>query len=293
MKTLSTYLLAALACFVSINSNVTHAQATDNLPVCSLAESDSDGDGYGWENEASCISPVVPTTQPQFTNPITGEPAVLTRAYWDASDFHTPLACNEVGPRNPTIDEVDYLVYHTPANPDTVGVRNLKLGEEFVADWSVINGVYSGPVDIGQWIEFYQVGDDVSLLLDDPTQRQGIISYIRDDPRHNYTLCYTIVPTVILQPTGTPQSTGQCLDLDGDGYGWDGTATCVLSDSAPIIDGNCDYSNASLYGGWGWDPIANQSCAPLDTNNNSQSASQCVDSDGDGWGWNGTTSCIP
>lgn len=51
---------------------------------------------------------------------------------------------------------------------------------------------------------------------------------------------------------GSPVLQPSCIDTDGDGWGWDGTASCVAS--AP--------------------PIA-----------------ECIDSDGDGWGWNGRKSC--
>ena len=52
----------------------------------------------------------------------------------------------------------------------------------------------------------------------------------------------------------------QCIDSDGDGWGWDGTASCRVTDSA---------TSTTLI----------------------PSGSVCVDSDGDGWGWDGTTSC--
>ena len=46
---------------------------------------------------------------------------------------------------------------------------------------------------------------------------------------------------------------------------------------------SCDYTDADLYNGWGWNSQTQQSCAPLTT--------ECIDSDGDGWGWDGTKSC--
>lgn len=49
---------------------------------------------------------------------------------------------------------------------------------------------------------------------------------------------------------------------------------------------DCDYSNASIHGGWGWDPIALESCPPPGAQ-----PGACLDSDGDGWGWDGVQSC--
>ena len=51
--------------------------------------------------------------------------------------------------------------------------------------------------------------------------------------------------------------------------------------------GGCDYSNASIHDGWGWNAITGDSCPPL-----SAERSACVDSDGDGWGWDGIDSCV-
>lgn len=53
--------------------------------------------------------------------------------------------------------------------------------------------------------------------------------------------------------------TGACVDTDGDGWGWNGVASCLVGSS---------------------------------DNSQSQSTNACIDSDGDGWGWNGTSSCL-
>ena len=69
--------------------------------------------------------------------------------------------------------------------------------------------------------------------------------------------------------------------------------------------GNCSYENASVNGGWGWDPVALLSCAPLDASGNpdasqpdSSTNQNCDYSDAaqyDGWGWDPETlsSCPP
>ena len=51
----------------------------------------------------------------------------------------------------------------------------------------------------------------------------------------------------------TPDS--NCIDFDGDGWGWDGTASCLVTDDG-ALGGAVDYS-----------------------------VFPCVDEDGDGWGW--------
>jgi len=91
----------------------------------------------------------------------------------------------------------------------------------------------------------------------------------------------------------TIPATAQCVDSDGDGYGWNGIDTCTVTPTTPIVNSSCDYSDADLYGGWGWNATEQQSCAPVEPNNLQPASAQCVDSDGDGYGWNGIATCDP
>jgi len=82
-------------------------------------------------------------------------------------------------------------------------------------------------------------------------------------------------------------------------WGWDPIAL----ESCPPVETNtsntgsdCDYSDALAYGGWGWNPVTQESCEPL--GNARQSSSSCDYSNAafqDGWGWNAVTqqSCVP
>lgn len=87
-----------------------------------------------------------------------------------------------------------------------------------------------------------------------------------------------------------------CIDTDGDGWGWNGTDSCrvIASSSSTTTTHRCDYTDADLYDGWGWNPIAGESCPPRDPSilegcDYTQSAFH------DGWGWNAATqqSCAP
>lgn len=40
-------------------------------------------------------------------------------------------------------------------------------------------------------------------------------------------------------------------------------ASVHLAGQSEVPAGNCDYSNAGVNDGWGWDPVAQQSCQPL------------------------------
>lgn len=64
--------------------------------------------------------------------------------------------------------------------------------------------------------------------------------------------------------TQTLPSAGECIDSDGDGFGWNGVSTCIPESST-----SSDNSAAT-----------------------DSTAGACVDSDGDGFGWNGVATCI-
>lgn len=95
----------------------------------------------------------------------------------------------------------------------------------------------------------------------------------------------------------------EVTDFDGDGKpdiafssGWDygritvksmfTTSTDESSGEAIEVDVNCNYDDADLHNGWGWNSLTSTSCAPIQE-------SACVDTDGDGWGWNGVSTCLP
>ena len=68
----------------------------------------------------------------------------------------------------------------------------------------------------------------------------------------------------------------RCIDTDGDGWGWNGDASCRIEPSVlTCVDNDGD--------GWGWNGSASCRLEPVSSN--------CIDTDGDGWGWNGSSSC--
>ena len=61
---------------------------------------------------------------------------------------------------------------------------------------------------------------------------------------------------------------------------------------------NCNYDDADQFDGWGWDPVAGQSCAPLvveDEPTTDQDCDYSSASVNEGFGWNPITgmSCSP
>ena len=85
---------------------------------------------------------------------------------------------------------------------------------------------------------------------------------------------------VCLVSLSTQAFAQQCVDIDGDGWGWDGSSSCrvglIALHECRDEDGDGD--------GWGWNGV--QSCI---IHPNCLSAAS--DSDGDGWGWENNASC--
>ena len=91
-----------------------------------------------------------------------------------------------------------------------------------------------------------------------------------------------------------PAMSSQCVDSDGDGWGWDGFNTCLIGeDAANTIDvSECIDTDGD---GWSWDGV--NSCLIDAASANSSGGTvaepaECVDSDGDGYGWDGIGTCF-
>ena len=93
---------------------------------------------------------------------------------------------------------------------------------------------------------------------------------------------------------------GDCIDADGDGWGWDGEKSCRI----PLSVQNSNENSADicvdtppLNDGWGWNFAIESTCRMLSFPDVGESESaidqslSCIDTDGDGFGWTGTQSC--
>ena len=58
--------------------------------VCSSVAADPDGDGFGWENNQSCLVTTDSDSAPQFINRETGQPVALVRAIWNCLLYTSP-----------------------------------------------------------------------------------------------------------------------------------------------------------------------------------------------------------
>jgi len=96
-------------------------------------------------------------------------------------------------------------------------------------------------------------------------------------------LCYSVIPA--LATTDFPSCVDISTDQDGDGFGFENSATCIVDESTRDITspGTCIDDNAD---GYGWNGV--ETCIVEIVQN-----AECVDTApvGDGWGWDGESSC--
>lgn len=77
------------------------------------------------------------------------------------------------------------------------------------------------------------------------------------------------------------RATGYCVDFDGDGIGWNGSAVC---DVQPV-DANCDYSQAAVGSnlGWGYNTVTGESCPPVGNPTPYMAVDECLGRGEFGW----------
>ena len=109
-------LIKKLIYFALISSfGVPTGSIAQELPICTHQYYDADGDGFGWQNEASCLITSSSEPPPDFTNKSTGEPVTFVRPYWDGN--------TDIANRNIRCDRYDYQPatgeYLRPVDPAT------------------------------------------------------------------------------------------------------------------------------------------------------------------------------
>lgn len=135
----------------------------EKFPSCMASSSDIDGDGYGWENNNTCIIDTNPIGPASFTNLETGQRVNLIRAYWNEFDFLKDVVCSVYSFVNTEYKRIDasitgYQFSLTSLARSSVGevsVLHSFNSREVLYPWAVNNGRYIGPGDLerSQWVE--------------------------------------------------------------------------------------------------------------------------------------------
>lgn len=286
--------------FFALDSQTVMSQT---LPLCRSTASDADGDGYGWENNASCLIGSTSLGATTFTNLETGAMVDLIRARWEPSDLLDDIVCQEYQFDGAYYQPADSgtLYEHAPLPTTFPSVSNVLVSGTPVVtqSWSLDNGIYYGPspLALSPWI---QVIDYTRLdVWPNSINTLNAVRVWQTDRR--FSQCRTTDPYAVVKPSGSVADTTVLNDCDYsnaaeyNGWGWDPVAQ---QSCEPVTAKNngCDYTNAFLSGGWGWNPTTLQSCAP--TAASIVQTSSCDYSNAalyDGWGWNAVTgqSCEP
>ena len=280
------------------------------FPVCSATFYDVDGDGFGWENEASCIVTSESALPPIFTNNQTGYQVDLVRANWHAN--------NDIANRVIQCDLYYYDSYSGQYLLEPVPFRaGASLNNQVFPSYRFhhqslpLESPFIGMIDSVEYVE----GSTIT-----PTSFAGDANWTTNDGRY-------IGPTVLQSPyvelislaNGTKAIrtwhesrfdtalnlafSGNRVQRDGffecrDISGSDLTPTRGMATTETVASSNqCDYSNANSSNGWGWNPVTRESCAPQTdaADNNNQSCDYSNAGTQNGWGWNESTgqSCPP
>jgi len=307
-----------VAIIVFFNFAVNQA-AAQSLSNCISSDSDIDGDGYGWEDGQSCT---VVTDQPGQSVEQLNYCYVVS-----PSDNDLPYCSNIDQVSDPLPDLVDcedpdgdgwgwndLIINRLPgigtcqALPNLVRNGSFDNGSEGWNTYLHPDSVYgtdslapfasnftflassvpwsSTPITKASF-EWRRAGTQWwhSQLFTDPISLEGGRTYrLSFTAGENFTRTGGAVGSVVVE-NGT----------DFTGLSIDSVRLVALNTGADqqVVASNCDYTNASLYGGWGWDAVARESCAPQGSMAVQPNQSQCIDPDGDGWGWDGVASCIP
>ena len=200
---------------------------------------------------------------PAFTNLETGEPVELIRAIWTPGDIEAKqLTCNWFEFNGTSYSQVGIRgslhtpISHTPltaAEPLVPAQSEIIVSRSsFRGTWSIVDGAYSGINNLER-IRFVEVierfidGNDVSAVR----------FWMLDS---HYYFCEAVAPQFTnFRPTGVPVAVIP-----------DTTSTPAVLDESNVVQGaelngnnNCDYTDAALSSGLGWDPVAGASCPPL------------------------------
>ena len=139
-------------------------------PVCREVAADPDGDGFGWQDNASCIITMESEPAPTIINRETNELVNLTRAYWNppvdlynktvfcVNNIYSSRAGAYVADNDPS-RETHYTFHYThfPLTTEapftgivqsehfvTAGPVSELYYEESFTSWSMDNGIYTG-----------------------------------------------------------------------------------------------------------------------------------------------------
>ena len=251
-------------------------------------------------------------TPPPYTNLETGLEVQLVQPRWN---YHADLAlrrisCNKYRWNGETYvhdapNELDVDYVFQPLRGDSalvtksiidVGVVSLQNEEFAVVDGELQFSEFGRAELLDQAMRFWEndfsYDQCTSVRLLGVTEPLNFIYRFPNEFGSGFfeALGYTSDDPVDFGPTGNVIA-GSCDYSQAplnNGWGWNADAR---ESCAPL---ECDYTAAAENNGWGWDPVARQSCPPI-TDPDQANCDYSSATENNGWGWNPVTlqSCAP
>jgi|GEM_PF-1257743 len=229
---------------------------TSQIPICVNASSDDDNDGWGWENEQSCI--VIepdPASTPQTTIKQTSQPTCSPETKDEDGDgfgWENDQPCILLTPEALTQSRTD----------DKIPVCTSTDADDDGDGWGWENGQSC-------------IVESTTLAMPAPESPSANIASNTTSERLSETAPINI----------TPECDSAASDDDGDGWGWENEQSCMVTEnSKQPANGQVSETDETL---------ADQSAVD---NDSPPTMPTCIsadsDDDGDGWGWENEQSCI-
>ena len=179
----------------------------------------------------------------------------------------TDTGINVVGARDCfplDADEARFQVHYSEHNEHFTNVIGDDVLRYVWTQEDVVRARYVSDDHVGPWVEVPVPG---------PGQEDVPATPVAAEP----------VATTPVSQSGPPACVSAASDPDGDGYGWENNATCLVSDASAssLFAAVLDAAQSTV--------DALPTTAP---NGRPYCASAASDSDGDGWGWENNTSCV-
>ncbi len=249
-------------------------------PIVSTEDCISTGSfGWGWDGEQPCR--VTNTRFDGAALPLTQVSSDHggTSLAWSRGDLANKtvrcdsyeLASFRAG-SGYTRDRYDITFLTENTIPASAGTENLSdvTAHLYTRGWEI--GQF-GVLDSGAVVNFSRPGfaTEKGYIFIEETSRNSDNENIVSEFSH----CY------IRGDNAPLRATGYCVDFDGDGVGWNGTAVCEV---VPV-DANCDYRHAAVGSnvGWGYNTVTGESCPPIGNPTPYMPIDECIGRGEFGW----------
>lgn len=191
--------------------------------ICQTAESDPDGDGWGWEKEASCRVTEATGRIPVLYHPRDGQRIFIERIFWTWNDFSKKTFNNCEGfivdpskdsDECSTCEGEGSTYQHLPNGKGLLRLESRGQGHLARFNWNVdSNGLYVGALPLEAYGERVEGG--VRFWVEAQPGRIGF-----------YTFC-EVTPSSMGPLSSASSDEPACVDSDNDGYGWNGFQSCI------------------------------------------------------------------